>query len=54
MSIELILLAIIYVFLLDNKGSLLNQIYVIMILTVAAAEAAIGPYYNRVPGTGTL
>ena len=55
MSIELILLAIIYVFLLDIKGSLFNQIFVIMILTVAAAEAAIGlailVAYFRIAGT---
>lgn len=55
MSIELLLLAIIYVFLFDNKGSLVNQIFIVMILTVAAAEAAIGlaimVAYFRIGGT---
>ena len=55
MSIELLLLAIIYVFLLDNKGSLVNQVFIVMILTVAAAEAAIGlaimVAYFRIGGT---
>lgn len=57
MSIELMLLAISFLFLINSvvKDNLVGQIFTILILTVAAAEAAIGlailVAYYRVRGT---
>lgn len=57
MSIELMLLAISFLFLINSVviDNLIGQIFTIMILTVAAAESAIGlailVAYYRVRGT---
>lgn len=57
MSIELMLLAISFLFLINSivKDNLVGQIFTIVILTVAAAETAIGlaiiVAYYRVMGT---
>lgn len=57
MSIELMLLAISYLFLVTSVvvDNLIGQIFTIMILTVAAAESAIGlailVAYYRIRGT---
>jgi len=57
MSIELMLLAISFLFLINSVviDNLIGQIFTIMILTVAAAESAIGlailMAYYRVRGT---
>lgn len=57
MSIELMLLAISFLFLINSivMDNLIGQVFVIMILTVAAAESAIGlailVAYYRVRGT---
>lgn len=57
MSIELMLLAISYLFLISSVAidNLMGQIFTIMILTVAAAESAIGlailVAYYRIRGT---
>ena len=57
MAIELMLLAISFLFLINSivKDNLVGQIFTILILTVAAAEAAIGlailVAYYRVRGT---
>ena len=57
MSIELMLLAIYFLFLINSDigNDLIGQIFAIMIITVAAAESAIGlavlVAYYRVRGT---
>lgn len=57
MSIELMLLAISFLFLINSvvMDNLIGQIFTIMILTVAAAESAIGlailVAYYRIRGT---
>lgn len=57
MSIELMLLAISFLFLINSVAidNLIGQIFTIMILTIAAAESAIGlailVAYYRVRGT---
>ena len=60
MSIELMLLAISFLFLINSVAvdNLIGQIFTIMILTVAAAESAIGlailVAYYRIRGTITI
>lgn len=57
MSIELMLLAIAFLFLINSVviDNLIGQIFILMVLTVAAAESAIGlailVAYYRVRGT---
>ena len=57
MSIELMLLAIAFLFLINSVviDNLIGEIFILMVLTVAAAESAIGlailVAYYRVRGT---